>query len=353
MGIQVLPPDVNESAGPFTPVGTDIRFGLAAVRNVGANVVDAIVRCRKAKGAYTDFYDFLPKVDAVVCNKRTIESLIKAGAFDSMGHTRRGLLADPRRARSTPYADVKRNEAIGQFDLFGALGDDGRDRRSALTAPIPARRVGQARPAGVRAGDARPVRLRPPAVRRSSGCSRKAADTTIAALSEEGAVPDGAVGHAGRHPHRRAAADDQAGQARGRRPRWRTWPAASRRCSSPTPTSWSASTSPRTRSWSSRAGSTGGTRRRGSWRWTCRCPTSRSADAKADRADAAGQPVHAAAGRAAQGDPGHPPRRRRGARPAAQRQPDDRAAPGAACGWRPPRRSSRTSRRSWGLPPLG
>ena len=53
MGIQVLPPDVNESAGPFTPVGKDIRFGLAAVRNVGHNVVDAIVRCREEKGART------------------------------------------------------------------------------------------------------------------------------------------------------------------------------------------------------------------------------------------------------------------------------------------------------------
>src|SRR6185295_12550673 len=70
MGIHVLPPDVNQSSGPFTPVGKDIRFGLAAVRNVGANVVEAIVRCRAAesgehRGAYADFYDFLSKVDAV------------------------------------------------------------------------------------------------------------------------------------------------------------------------------------------------------------------------------------------------------------------------------------------------
>ncbi len=92
MGITVLPPDVNASSANFTAVGTDIRFGLTAVRNVGANVVDAIVATREAKGAFASFTDFLDKVPAVVCNKRTIESLIKAGAFDSLGHARRALL---------------------------------------------------------------------------------------------------------------------------------------------------------------------------------------------------------------------------------------------------------------------
>src|SRR5690606_41295080 len=61
--------------------------------DLGANVVESIMRCRREQGPYTDFYDFLRKVDAVVCNKKTIESLIKAGAFDSLGHSRRGLLA--------------------------------------------------------------------------------------------------------------------------------------------------------------------------------------------------------------------------------------------------------------------
>jgi DNA polymerase-3 subunit alpha len=89
MGIKVLPPDVNSSAADFTPTGTDIRFGLGAVRNVGANVVASIVESRKAKGDFVDFADFLRKVDAVVCNKRTIEALIKAGAFDSLDHSRR------------------------------------------------------------------------------------------------------------------------------------------------------------------------------------------------------------------------------------------------------------------------
>ncbi|MEN3308917.1 MAG: polymerase subunit alpha [Micromonosporaceae bacterium] len=125
MGIRVLPPDVSESTGPFTPVGDDIRFGLAAVRNVGTNVVAAIVRCRPTKGTYTDFYDFLAKADPVACNKKTIESLIKAGAFDTMGHPRKSLLAVHAEAVDAAAA-VKRNEAAGQFDLFGAtFGDAG------------------------------------------------------------------------------------------------------------------------------------------------------------------------------------------------------------------------------------
>ena len=117
MGITVLPPDVNSSSANFTAVGADIRFGLTAVRNVGANVVDAIVKAREAKGAFASFTDFLDKVPAVVCNKRTIESLIKAGAFDSLGHTRRALLLVHEQAVDSVIG-VKRKEAEGQFDLF-------------------------------------------------------------------------------------------------------------------------------------------------------------------------------------------------------------------------------------------
>ncbi|MBO0925689.1 DNA polymerase III subunit alpha [Cellulomonas sp. zg-ZUI199] len=123
MGITVLPPDVNSSSANFTAVGVDIRFGLTAVRNVGANVVDAIVAAREEKGAFTSFTDFLDKVPAVVCNKRTIESLIKAGAFDSLGHPRRALLLIHEQAVDA-VIDVKRKEATGQFDLFADLGGD-------------------------------------------------------------------------------------------------------------------------------------------------------------------------------------------------------------------------------------
>jgi DNA polymerase III subunit alpha len=118
MGITVLPPDVNASAATFTPVGNDIRFGLAAVRNVGANVVDAIVAARSGKGAFASFSDFLRKVPVNVCNKRVIESLVKAGAFDSLRHPRKGLVLIHEQAIDT-VIDVKRNEAIGQDSLFG------------------------------------------------------------------------------------------------------------------------------------------------------------------------------------------------------------------------------------------
>jgi DNA polymerase-3 subunit alpha len=122
MGIKVLPPCVNSSDADFTPTGADIRFGLTAVRNVGTNVVASIVATRAAKGAFADFGDFLRKVEAVVCNKRTIEALIKGGAFDSLGHTRRGLINVYEPAVDA-VLDTKRAEAMGQFDLFGSLDD--------------------------------------------------------------------------------------------------------------------------------------------------------------------------------------------------------------------------------------
>ena len=124
MKIQVLPPDVNESAADFTPVGNDIRFGLTAIRNVGGNVVDGIVAARQEKGRYADFNDFMEKVPALVCNKRVIESLVKAGAFDEMKHRRRALVAIHETAVDQ-YVDIKRNEAIGQDSLFGGLDDGG------------------------------------------------------------------------------------------------------------------------------------------------------------------------------------------------------------------------------------
>jgi DNA polymerase-3 subunit alpha len=130
MGIKVLPPDVNASTAMFTPVGTDIRFGMAAVRNVGTAVVDAIVAARTSKGAFTSFAEFLRKVPVNVCNKRVIESLVKAGAFDSFGSPRKGLVLIHEQAIDT-VIDVKRNEAIGQDSLFGE------DTETAATFDVP------------------------------------------------------------------------------------------------------------------------------------------------------------------------------------------------------------------------
>ena len=117
MHITVLPPDVNESSAKFTAVGQDIRFGLAAVRNVGVGVVQAIAAARESQGRFTDFCDFLDKVPAQVCNKRTIESLIKAGAFDTIEPSRNALMIIHEVAVDSVMG-VKRKEAEGQFDLF-------------------------------------------------------------------------------------------------------------------------------------------------------------------------------------------------------------------------------------------
>ncbi|WP_267714975.1 DNA polymerase III subunit alpha [Streptomyces sp. CoH17] len=128
LGVTVLPPDVNESVAEFTAVGDDVRFGLRSVRNVGDNVIDTVITARKTKGKFTSFADFLDKADLPALNKRAVESLIKAGAFDSLGHTRRGLCAVHETAIDA-VVPLKKAAAYGQDDLFaglgGGTGDDG------------------------------------------------------------------------------------------------------------------------------------------------------------------------------------------------------------------------------------
>jgi DNA polymerase-3 subunit alpha len=122
MGIKVLPPDVSESINFFAAVGEDIRFGLGAVRNVGSNVVDGIIASR-SEGPFESFHDFLNRVPLHVANKRTVESLIKAGAFDSMGDTRRALMEIHEDAAEAAV-DRKRNEAQGAIGFdFDSLYD--------------------------------------------------------------------------------------------------------------------------------------------------------------------------------------------------------------------------------------
>jgi DNA polymerase-3 subunit alpha len=121
MGIRVLPPDVNQSIDIFAAVGEDIRFGLAAIRNVGQNVVDAITQARDPR--FSSFDDYLRRAPAIACTKRVVESLIKAGAFDSLGHTRRALFAIHEEAIDASSV-IKREAAGGQVDLFGDLLED-------------------------------------------------------------------------------------------------------------------------------------------------------------------------------------------------------------------------------------
>jgi DNA polymerase-3 subunit alpha len=123
LGIKVLSPDVNESMLNFSAVGNDVRFGLGGIRNVGENVVASIIRSREAKGRYESFPDFMNKVEMAVCNKRAIESLVKAGAFDSLGHARRALIEVHERAVDA-VLDVKKQESIGQDSLFGMFEEE-------------------------------------------------------------------------------------------------------------------------------------------------------------------------------------------------------------------------------------
>ena len=138
LGITVLPPDVNESELNFASVGTDIRFGLGAVRNVGANVVGSLIATRSVKGRFTDFSDYLNKIDISACNKKVTESLIKAGAFDSLKHARKGLFLVHADAVDSVLG-TKKAEAMGQFDLFGGGSDgDGADTGdSAFAIKVP------------------------------------------------------------------------------------------------------------------------------------------------------------------------------------------------------------------------
>ena len=118
-GVEVLVPEINVSQSDFTAGGATIRFGLSAIRNVGEGVVDLIVEEREKNGEFTDFQDFVDRVDTSVLNRRTVESLIKAGAFDALGLTRRGLIE---RYEDILEATLTRRKAedMGQFSLFGS-----------------------------------------------------------------------------------------------------------------------------------------------------------------------------------------------------------------------------------------
>jgi DNA polymerase-3 subunit alpha len=125
MGLEVLPPDVNESEQDFAPTAggePKIRYGLSAVRNVGGGAVQQIIDARRAKGAFYGFADFCRKVDPGVLTKRVLESLIVAGAFDSLNYRRLALLENQEKV-SGPIAAERKAEEAGQFSLFG--GEDG------------------------------------------------------------------------------------------------------------------------------------------------------------------------------------------------------------------------------------
>ena len=189
MGIKVLTPDINRSVMNFDALPGDrvpddvslavgspgaITFGLSAVRNVGEGLVEQLLAERDENGEFASFYDFAERVPEPVLNKRTVESLIKAGAFDRLGHPRRGLLASFEQILDTTI-ERRRERDRGVMSLFGDWGDgaDGRRQRRCRELrradPDPRHRVRQERQAEGREGDARPVRVRPSAVRCRGG----------------------------------------------------------------------------------------------------------------------------------------------------------------------------------------
>ncbi len=132
MGLRVEPPDVNVSRAQFTVAGEAIHFGLAAIKNVGATAIDSIVRAREADGRFGTLEDFCARVDLRLVNRRVVESLIKAGAFDSLQSTRAGLLAALDQAMDSGQRQ-QRDREEGQVSLFDALGGGG-----ARPAAVPA-----------------------------------------------------------------------------------------------------------------------------------------------------------------------------------------------------------------------
>ncbi len=122
MDVRVLPPDVNRSEVDFTVADGEVVFGMSAVRNVGEGVVERIIEERLEGGPFVDFQDFLDRVDLGVLNRKTMESLIKAGAFDKMGYTRKGLFLGLEDLLAVTV-ERRRNEDNGQYSLF-AEGDD-------------------------------------------------------------------------------------------------------------------------------------------------------------------------------------------------------------------------------------
>ncbi|MBP3820390.1 DNA polymerase III subunit alpha [bacterium] len=121
-GIKVLPPDINKSYLEYAPDGKNIRFGMASIKQVGEGVVEEIIKEREENGEYTSIYDFIKRVDVKCTNKRTLEGLIKSGAFSQIEKSRKQLMENIDYITSTASKEAKEKES-GQGNLFDMLGD--------------------------------------------------------------------------------------------------------------------------------------------------------------------------------------------------------------------------------------
>ena len=122
-GIKILPPDVNSSFSGFVPDGENIRFGMAAIKNVGGSFIADLAKEREKFGKFKSFTDFCSRMAAYKINKRLLEALIKSGAFDSLGHTRATLLFVYESILESAVKDEK-NNISGQYDIFSLFGEE-------------------------------------------------------------------------------------------------------------------------------------------------------------------------------------------------------------------------------------
>lgn len=132
--IEVLPPDINESLRDFSVKDDRIRFGLAAVKNVGGSAIDSIIEERNGGGVYTSLSDFCNRVDSRKVNSRVIESLIKSGSFDSLGYKRSQIMASVDKAMEQAKA-IQRDRQSGQMSLFAVAPDSGNKDAAAIAMP--------------------------------------------------------------------------------------------------------------------------------------------------------------------------------------------------------------------------
>ena len=133
LGIKVLPPDINVSRGGFTVDSDSIRFGLNAVKSVGRNLIDSVVKERKNR-PYRSLYDFCKRLHGNELNRRALENLVKAGAFDALEPTRRGMIDSAEGVLKSVETDARQN-LEGQMDLFGMMG--GEEEQAATDYKIP------------------------------------------------------------------------------------------------------------------------------------------------------------------------------------------------------------------------
>ncbi len=134
MGIKLLPPDINHSRSRFAVEGDDIRYGLVAVKNIGSKFIDGVVEERERGGPFTSFNDFCERMYGADLNRRALESLIKAGAFDSLGAKRRQLMEIAGQTLDA-IADSRRKNVEGQLDLFGMASEDSGETAHAIPLP--------------------------------------------------------------------------------------------------------------------------------------------------------------------------------------------------------------------------